>query len=132
MVNRRIFLRLHRIGSSTYHEVLETYRDPATRRPKQRLIARWPAGRGIDDIENALQYARQEQRRARAALQQAERAEQAVERAQRREERATWLLDSLIEAKAGLVRSGKIAARANTTKGPRLTDRSRAALSVAP
>jgi hypothetical protein len=103
MVSRQMFLRLHRVGSTTYHEVLETYRDPETRRPKHRLIARWPAGRGIDNVESAWRYARQEQRRAQAELQQAEQAGQGVERARRREARATHLLDGLVKARAGLV-----------------------------
>ena len=43
-----MFLRLHHIGESTYCEVLESYRDPATGKPRHRLVVRWAAQYGRD------------------------------------------------------------------------------------
>jgi chromosome segregation ATPase len=36
-----LFTRTHRVGKSVYTEVLESYRDPETGRPKHHCIVRW-------------------------------------------------------------------------------------------
>jgi hypothetical protein len=44
-----MFTRTHRIGQLLYTEVLESYRDPNTRQPKHRCLARWPASRSFEE-----------------------------------------------------------------------------------
>jgi hypothetical protein len=43
----RMFLRTHRVGYTIYTEALEAFRDPVTRKPKHRCLARWPVDRSL-------------------------------------------------------------------------------------
>ena len=134
-----MFTRMHTVNGSTYYEVLESYRDPVTRRPKHRLVVRWRYGQGVENVQEALPAARQSRRRARDDLAEAERRlggwrdqlnySDATAEAQqtaaaqlaraaprlaalrRREARAAKLIAGLVKAQAGLARSGKAAPR---------------------
>ena len=134
-----MFLRLHHIGESTYCEVLESYRDPATGKPRHRLVVRWAAQYGRD-VRQQIPRAKLQLRRAKADLHQAEQdladchpddaarftrvRRELASRARRREAKATVFFDQLIKAEAGLARSGKVAERITTTKtkGPMPTE----------
>jgi hypothetical protein len=52
-----MFTRTHRMGRNVYTEVLESYRDPDTRKSRHRLIARWRAGRSLAEELALTQYA---------------------------------------------------------------------------
>jgi hypothetical protein len=131
-----MFLRVHRIGGAVYHEVLVSYRDRETGRPKHRCVARWQSGVGLDDLGSALRHAKREQQAARrdvdaAAERVAEarrylghaerdgatdishelallvRADGVLRRRQRLAAKAERFLARLLEAEAGLGGSGK-------------------------
>jgi hypothetical protein len=132
-----MFMRQHRIHGYSYTEVLESYRDPATGKPRHRVVVRWDAHYGRD-VQRRLVFAKLMQRRALVDLRRAERwvrqltsdpapidadeafhakaaarlarAERRLERERQRQARAAKLVDSLIEAEAGLGRSGKTSA----------------------
>ena len=42
-----MFTRTHRFGRYAYIEVLESYRDPGTGRPRHRCVTRWRAERSF-------------------------------------------------------------------------------------
>ena len=114
-------MRQKLINGIGYTEVLESNRDPTTKQPKHRCIARWRIG---DTVQGALRHGRLTGRRARTDLQQAEReltgchpddgagvtkATLELHRRKRALERATAHAAHLIVAEAGLARgSGKV------------------------
>ena len=126
-----MFMRQHRINGTDYVEVLESYRDPVTGKPKHRLVVRWRAEHGVD-VGHLLWVAKVLRRRAviRRNAQEAwvfkckqemasplpspeyasalVRAERRLQRDQRKLEVATRFLAGVTEAEAGLVRSGKL------------------------
>jgi hypothetical protein len=110
-----MFIREHRIRGYHYIEVLETYRDPVTRKPKHRVVVRWPLDSDHGStVESASRYVRNTRRKARRLLRNIERApiDDGLHRRRRRilqaeERRATALLAGLTEAKAGLARSDR-------------------------
>jgi hypothetical protein len=110
-----MFIREHRIRGYHYIEVLETYRDPVIRKPKHRVVVRWPRDSYHGStVESALRYVRNTRRKARQSLRRVECSPIDDEFHRRRlrilqaqERRATALLAGLTEAKAGLARSGR-------------------------
>jgi hypothetical protein len=44
-----MFTRTHHVGRYAYTEALQSYRDPNTKQPKHRCIARWPANHSLAD-----------------------------------------------------------------------------------
>jgi hypothetical protein len=46
-----MFLRTHTVsGGYAYTEALESYRDPVTRKPKHRVLARWPVSQSLAEV----------------------------------------------------------------------------------
>src|SRR3954454_13340086 len=52
-----MFTRTHRIGRYLYTEVLESYRDPETGKPRHRCIARWRAERSFAEELGRTRFA---------------------------------------------------------------------------